>query len=115
MMKKYFLLPICALCLLVFTACSKTTGVMPWSENYYSVSADVDKTLFTKPSDAEAAAYQEASKFCSALGQGIHVKRFQHVISWRHYTVKLIFRGLPSKEESQAEKEGFQKVDVEML
>ena len=114
-MKKSFLITVCLLALMFAAGCSKTTGVMPWSENCYSVSADVDKTLFTKPSDAEAAAYQEASKFCSALGQGIHVKNFQHVDSWRHYTVKLIFRCLPSKEESQAEKEGFQKVDVEML
>jgi len=35
--------------------------------------------------------------------------------TWTHYSVKLIFRCIPSKEESQAEKEGFQKLDVEML
>ena len=114
-MKKHFLLSACILCLLASSGCSKTTGVLPWREGSYSVSADVDKTLFTRPSDAEAIAYKEASNFCSALGQGIHIKSFQHVNSWRHYTVKLIFRCIPSKEKTQSEKEGFQKVDVEML
>ena len=114
-MKKYFLISVCLLALMLAAGCSKTTGVMPWSETHYSVSADVDKTVFTKPSDAEQLAYKEASRFCSALGQGVNVRNFRHMETWTHYSVKLIFRCIPSKEESQAEKEGFQKLDVEML
>ena len=114
-MKKYFLIAVYLLALMLAAGCSKTTGVMPWSETHYSVSADVDKTVFTKPSDAEQLAYKEASRFCSALGQGVNVRNFRHMETWTHYSVKLIFRCIPSKEETQAEKEGFQKVDVEML
>ena len=114
-MKKYFLLSACALCVLVSAGCSKSTGVMPWSDNRYSVSADVDKTVFTKPSDAEQLAYKDASRFCSEQGQGVHVESFQHVNSWWHYTVKLIFRCIPSNEERRGEEHDIRKVDVEML
>ena len=114
-MKKYFLIAVCLFAFMLAAGCSKSTGVMPWSENCYSVSADVDKTVFSKPSDAEHIAYREASSFCAALGQGVLVESFQHVNSWWHYTAKLVFRCIPSKEKTQSEKEGFQKVDVEML
>ena len=114
-MKKYFLLLACVCSLLASAGCSKSTGIMPWTEDHYSVSVDVDKTLFTKPSDAEQLAYKEASNFCSALGQGVHVKSFQHVNSWVHYTVKLVFRCIPEGAPVSPSHDGVKKVDVEML
>lgn len=114
-MKKYAFLFTSLFCLLATAGCSKTTGVMPWTENYYSISADVDKTLFTKPSDAEQVAYREASAHCASLGQGIYVKEFIHVNSWWHYTVKLVFRCIPEGAPVPSALGGVKKVDVEML
>jgi hypothetical protein len=114
-MKKYVLLFTCILCLLVFSGCSKTTGVMRWSDKYCSISADVDKTAFTKPSDAERAAYQEARAYCASLGQDIYVKESFHMQSRWYYTVKLIFRCIPEGAPDAPAQNDIRKVDVEML
>ena len=117
-MKKYFLLSLCAFCLLASAGCSKSTGVIPWGAGLYTVTANVDRTIFTSHSDAELLAHQEATAFCVSKGQEVYVDR--QVVDTRklYYSVKVFFYCKDSGKDAGA---GFmprigetQKVDVEM-
>ena len=114
-MKKYFCLFACALCLLVSSGCSKSSGVMPWAPGVYSVTTDLDRTLFTSHADAERIAYDDAAAFCASKGQAVRVKNFHHYTARWFYSVKLIFACDPVDMPVTPGQDGKQKVDVEML
>ena len=114
-MKKYFLIAVCLFALMLAAGCSKSTGVMPWAPGVYSVTADLDKTLFTSHADAERRAYQEAAAFCASKGQTIRVKNFDHITARWYYSVKLIFACDPVDASDVPVDSSLQKVDVEML
>ena len=50
---------------------------MPWAPGVYSVTTDLDRTLFTSYADAERVAYDDAAAFCASKGQAVRVKNFQ--------------------------------------
>ena len=114
-MKKYFLLSLCGLCLLASAGCSKSSGVMPWAPGVYSVTTDLDRTLFTSYADAERVAYDDAAAFCASKGQAVRVKNFLRSPARWFYSVKLIFACDPVEMPVTPEQGGRQKVDVEML
>ena len=113
-MKKYSLIAICLLALML-AGCSKSTGVMPWAPGVYSVTADLDKTLFTSHADAERCAYQEAAAFCASKGQQVYVKNFDHITTRWYYTVKLIFSCSPAEEGEQSGYSRLRKINTDML
>lgn len=114
-MKKYFLLSLCAFCLLCAAGCSKSSGIMPWAPGVYSVTTDLDRTLFTSHADAERIAYEDAAAFCASRGQAVRIQNFDHLTARLYYSVKLIFTCIPMDAPVPPAQDGRQKVDVEML
>lgn len=69
-MRFYFAIFICCMFLV---SCSKSSGIMEYSPNLYSVSIDVDSEFYGVGT-AQKKAYEEAKVFCESSGKTISVK-----------------------------------------
>lgn len=69
-MKYCFIIFVCGFFLI---SCSKSSGVMEYSPNIYSVSVDVDSEFYGAGS-AQKKAFEEAKAFCESQGKIVSIK-----------------------------------------
>jgi len=89
-MKKVILL--LSVTIIAITGCSKSSGVMEYSPDLYSVSVDVDSEFYGLAS-AKKKAFDEARVFCTSKGKILSIESTEGVSnSFGYTTATVIFR-----------------------
>lgn len=92
-MKYLFAILIC----IFLVSCSKSSGVMEFRPNMYSVSVDVDSEFYGAGS-SQKKAFEEAKVFCESKGKVISIQSVDnHTNSFGYTNSSIIFQCIDAK------------------